>query len=180
MTTETNVAVKPVRFIHRWEHAIITLEAQKLGRIDGETKAGRHVQFYGHIADVALASEVEEMKKAPSFGVDYWIDDGVKPVPGAVKAHQPTAEMMPAEKEGKPSDPRIQSLERNLESLAKSVTIIATGQEAIQTAVSDLSGKVNDLLNSVEPSVEGAGADKEPETANDAPPAAKAPKKAKK
>ena len=72
------------KFISKWKHLIVVIEPQKLGRIDGETKRGKRVEFWDFYADVHDEGMVNLLKESPGFGVDYWLYD--EPTPAGIKA----------------------------------------------------------------------------------------------
>lgn len=138
----TTIKKPSVRFRHRWEHPIITIESQKLGRIDGETKAGVHVEFHNHVADVSDEKIIEELKNGPSFGVDYFIETDSVPF-GIVppKKTAPTAGKMPGELE---KDDKLAEEKEWKSGVESSIA-------GIGTLLTALSRNVDRLLESQEP-----------------------------
>lgn len=113
-----------MRFISRWKQPVLVLEPQKMGRIDGETKAGTRIEFFDSYAEVTDEEIAKLVMKTPSFGVDYWVLKEEKidhPTPQGM----PTAEKMPAEKQAseqkEKKDEEIEELKKSINQLASIV-----------------------------------------------------------
>lgn len=106
-----------MKFISRWKQPVLVIEPQKMGRIDGETKAGTRIEFFDSYAEVTDEEIAKLIMKTPSFGVDYWILKEEK-IDLSTPQGAPSLEKMPSEKQ---ADEQMEKKNEEIEGLKKSI-----------------------------------------------------------